>query len=74
MCAAFLGVSRKWKPGSQTQFFSRLTRMQYIMDDINEPILCSPNDPDDAVLLSVVAGKNIDEVFHRKLHDQHRPL
>ena len=33
------------------------------MDDIKEPVLCAPNDPDDAVLLSDVAGKQIDEVF-----------
>ncbi|MEE1675489.1 bifunctional aconitate hydratase 2/2-methylisocitrate dehydratase [Agarivorans aestuarii] len=31
--------------------------------DINEPVLCAPNDPDDARLLSEVAGQNIDEVF-----------
>ena len=31
--------------------------------DITEPILCAPNDPDDAVLLSSVAGEKIDEVF-----------
>jgi aconitate hydratase 2/2-methylisocitrate dehydratase len=33
------------------------------MDDIKEPILCCPNDPDDAKLLSEVAGQKIDEVF-----------
>ncbi|BEU04698.1 aconitate hydratase B [Agarivorans sp. OAG1] len=31
--------------------------------DINEPVLCAPNDPDDARLLSEVAGQSIDEVF-----------
>ncbi|WP_341305415.1 bifunctional aconitate hydratase 2/2-methylisocitrate dehydratase [Pseudomonas sp. TMP25] len=31
--------------------------------DINEPVLCAPNDPDDARLLSTVAGEKIDEVF-----------
>ncbi|TCS42063.1 bifunctional aconitate hydratase 2/2-methylisocitrate dehydratase [Reinekea marinisedimentorum] len=31
--------------------------------DIKEPILCAPNDPDDARLLSEVAGDKIDEVF-----------
>jgi len=30
---------------------------------ITEPILCAPNDPDDARLLSSVAGQKIDEVF-----------
>jgi aconitate hydratase 2/2-methylisocitrate dehydratase len=31
--------------------------------DINEPVLCAPNDPDDARLLSSVQGEKIDEVF-----------
>jgi len=31
--------------------------------DINEPIICAPNDPDDARLLSDVAGSKVDEVF-----------
>ncbi|QOL15895.1 bifunctional aconitate hydratase 2/2-methylisocitrate dehydratase [Dickeya dianthicola] len=31
--------------------------------EINEPILCAPNDPDDARLLSAVQGDKIDEVF-----------
>ncbi|KXF80093.1 bifunctional aconitate hydratase 2/2-methylisocitrate dehydratase [Enterovibrio coralii] len=31
--------------------------------EINEPILCAPNDPDDARLLSEVAGDKVDEVF-----------
>ncbi|EJM24644.1 aconitate hydratase 2 [Pseudomonas sp. GM21] len=31
--------------------------------DIKEPVLCAPNDPDDARLLSSVAGEKIDEVF-----------
>ena len=30
---------------------------------IKEPILCAPNDPDDARLLSSVQGRKIDEVF-----------
>merc|ERR1739845_252332 len=30
---------------------------------ITEPILCAPNDPDDARTLSSVAGEKIDEVF-----------
>ena len=33
------------------------------LNDIKEPILCAPNDPDDAVLLSSVAGQKVDEVF-----------
>ena len=33
------------------------------MDDIKEPILACPNDPDDVKFLSEVAGTKIDEVF-----------
>ena len=33
------------------------------MSEIKEPILCAPNDPDDARLLSDVTGEQIDEVF-----------
>lgn len=33
------------------------------LNEIKEPILCAPNDPDDARLLSDVAGTKVDEVF-----------
>ncbi len=33
------------------------------LNDLKEPVLCCPNDPDDAKLLSDVAGAKIDEVF-----------
>jgi aconitate hydratase 2/2-methylisocitrate dehydratase len=33
------------------------------LSEINEPILCAPNDPDDARVLSDVTGTKIDEVF-----------
>lgn len=33
------------------------------LDEIKEPILCCPNDPDDAKTLSDIAGEKIDEVF-----------
>jgi aconitate hydratase 2/2-methylisocitrate dehydratase len=33
------------------------------LNEVTEPILCAPNDPDDARLLSSVAGEKIDEVF-----------
>ncbi|RAU17007.1 bifunctional aconitate hydratase 2/2-methylisocitrate dehydratase [Nitrincola tibetensis] len=39
------------------------TVIEIDMSEINEPILCAPNDPDDARLLSDVAGDKIDEVF-----------
>lgn len=39
------------------------TIIEINMDEIVEPILCCPNDPDDAKTLSDVAGDTIDEVF-----------
>ena len=33
------------------------------LNEVKEPILCAPNDPDDARLLSEVAGRKIEEVF-----------
>jgi len=39
------------------------TTIDINLEDIKEPILCAPNDPDDAILLSSVAGQKIDEVF-----------
>merc|ERR1712137_839946 len=39
------------------------TVIEIDMNEIKEPILCAPNDPDDAKLLSEVAGTKIDEVF-----------
>jgi aconitate hydratase 2/2-methylisocitrate dehydratase len=39
------------------------TVIEIDMDQIKEPILCCPNDPDDAKTLSEVAGAKIDEVF-----------
>lgn len=39
------------------------TTIDINMDEIKEPIVCCPNDPDDAKLLSEVEGTHIDEVF-----------
>jgi aconitate hydratase 2/2-methylisocitrate dehydratase len=39
------------------------TTIEIDLDQITEPILCCPNDPDDAKFLSEVAGTKIDEVF-----------
>ncbi|SEI38173.1 aconitate hydratase 2 / 2-methylisocitrate dehydratase [Allopseudospirillum japonicum] len=39
------------------------TVIEIDLSEIKEPILCAPNDPDDARLLSEVAGDKIDEVF-----------
>ena len=33
------------------------------LNDVTEPVVCCPNDPDDARLLSEVAGNTVDEVF-----------
>ncbi len=33
------------------------------LSEVKEPVLCAPNDPDDARLLSSVQGEKIDEVF-----------
>merc|ERR1719271_1301947 len=33
------------------------------LDELKEPVLCAPNDPDDARLLSEVAGEAVNEVF-----------
>ncbi len=33
------------------------------LNEVKEPIICAPNDPDDARLLSSVAGSSIEEVF-----------
>ena len=33
------------------------------LDEIKEPIVCCPNDPDDAKILSEVAGNKVDEIF-----------
>ena len=33
------------------------------LNELKEPILACPNDPDDSRLLSEVQGTNIDEVF-----------
>jgi len=39
------------------------TVLEIDLNTITEPILCAPNDPDDARTLSSVAGEKIDEVF-----------
>jgi len=39
------------------------TVIEIDLADVKEPIVCAPNDPDDARLLSEVAGNKVDEVF-----------
>lgn len=40
-----------------------LETIEIDLAEINEPIVCCPNDPDDAKTLSDVAGDKVDEVF-----------
>merc|ERR1719287_410115 len=40
-----------------------LSTIDINMDDIKEPVLCCPNDPDDAKLLSEIGQVKVDEVF-----------
>eukprot|EP00038_Savillea_parva_P006407 m.163606 g.163606 ORF g.163606 m.163606 type:complete len:920 (+) comp12316_c0_seq1:133-2892(+) len=40
-----------------------LETLEINMSELKEPVLCAPNDPDDARLLSEVQGTKIDEVF-----------
>ena len=57
---AWLAVPSLLEADADADYTARL----YInLDDITEPILCAPNDPDDARLLSDVAGDKVDEVF-----------
>ena len=39
------------------------TILEINLNEITEPILCAPNDPDDARLLSEVSGDKVDEIF-----------
>jgi len=39
------------------------TVIEIDLADVTEPVVCCPNDPDDARLLSEVAGNSVDEVF-----------
>ena len=43
------------------------------MDEITEPIVCCPNDPDDAKLLSEVEGRTIDEVRPTRIESSPQP-
>ncbi|ECR8727572.1 bifunctional aconitate hydratase 2/2-methylisocitrate dehydratase [Salmonella enterica] len=57
----------KWLADPQLQEADADAEYAAVIDidlaDIKEPILCAPNDPDDARLLSDVQGEKIDEVF-----------
>jgi aconitate hydratase 2/2-methylisocitrate dehydratase len=49
--------------GSRCQDAEYAAVIEIDLADLKEPVLCCPNDPDDARLLSEVAGAKIDEVF-----------
>lgn len=58
---------QEWLANPELMTADKDAEYAYVIDidlaDIKEPILCAPNDPDDARLLSEVAGTAIDEVF-----------
>ena len=57
---AWLANPKLLQPDADAEY---VAEMEINMDDIKEPILACPNDPDDVKLLSEVAGTAIDEVF-----------
>ena len=62
-----IDAMQSWLDNPQLMSADRDADYREIIDidltQITEPILCAPNDPDDARLLSEVAGDKIDEVF-----------
>ena len=57
---AWLADPKLLKADPDAEYFATI---DINMDDIKEPVLCAPNDPDDARLLSEVMGDKVDEVF-----------
>lgn len=57
---AWLADPQLLEPDADAEY---ATVIEIDMDEIVEPIVCCPNDPDDAKTLSDVAGAQIDEVF-----------
>jgi aconitate hydratase 2 / 2-methylisocitrate dehydratase len=57
---AWLAKPELMKPDADADYAAVI---QIDLAEIKEPILCVPNDPDDAKFLSEVAGTKIDEVF-----------
>ena len=57
---AFLAAPKLMKSDADAEY-AHIVEID--LADIKEPIVCCPNDPDDAKLLSDVAGTKIDEVF-----------
>jgi aconitate hydratase 2/2-methylisocitrate dehydratase len=69
MPARSSAASRRWKPGWPIRAAGgrRRRRVRRVIEidlaDVKEPIVCCPNDPDDARRCRDVAGAKIDEVF-----------
>ncbi len=57
---AFLADPRLLKADADAEYAAIIS---IDLDEIREPIVCCPNDPDDAKFLSEVAGDRVDEVF-----------
>jgi aconitate hydratase 2 / 2-methylisocitrate dehydratase len=57
---AWLADPQLLKPDADAEYAAVI---EIDLADITEPIVCCPNDPDDAKTLSDVAGATIDEVF-----------
>jgi aconitate hydratase 2/2-methylisocitrate dehydratase len=62
-------VPARWRSGWKSQLLEADADAEYTevieidLAEVTEPIVCAPNDPDDARLLSEVAGDKVDEVF-----------
>eukprot|EP00965_Chrysotila_dentata_P150515 4972174-Pleurochrysis_carterae.AAC.2 len=66
LLSAFPADGRACVCVSRTQADPKATYYETLdinLDELKEPVLCAPNDPDDARLLSEVTGEKIDEVF-----------
>ncbi|MBK7791158.1 MAG: bifunctional aconitate hydratase 2/2-methylisocitrate dehydratase [Betaproteobacteria bacterium] len=57
---AWLAAPQLLQPDADAEYAAVI---EIDLADLKEPVLCCPNDPDDARLLSAVAGTKIDEVF-----------
>ncbi len=57
---AWLEQPELMKPDADAEYAAVI---EIDLNEIKEPIVCCPNDPDDARLLSEVSGNEVDEVF-----------
>ena len=61
MCSSDLLADPKLLKGDADAQYTAIIEID--LNDITEPIVCCPNDPDDAKTMSDVAGAKIEEVF-----------